>query len=158
MEGLQAELPQEAAQASAWIADSGRHLCPFGDDAIGLGLRENPGASVNEPSNCAGIRERRYWRLGFPARGLLTVPDSGEKKPFLPCYARESRSVGTDGRRFPRSAAPALPTVPVSGAAQRSLYRRSPIPAPTHDTPSPRKTTQTHRWRIGRPLSPAGAL
>lgn len=26
------------------------------------------------------------------------------------------------------------------------------------DTPSPRKTTQSHRWRIGRPPSPAGAL
>ena len=60
---------------------------------------------------------------------MPTVPDSGEKKPFLPRSARESGSVGTDGRGFRRSSTATLPTVPVSRAAQRSFYRRSPIPA-----------------------------
>lgn len=148
MEGLQAELPQEAAQASAWVADGGRHLCPFGDDAIDLGLRENPGASVNEPSGCAGIRERRYRR----SRILVKRSPS--------CHVvRGNWGVS-------------VPTVGDSGAARRPPYRRSRFlarrgarftdtprfPRSTHGTPSPRKTTQTHRWRIGRPPFPAGAL
>ena len=45
------------------------------------------------------------------------LPDSGEKKPFLPPPARESRSVSTDGRRFWRSAGTALLTLPISRAA-----------------------------------------
>ena len=91
------------------------------------GLRENPGASVNEPLNRAGIRERRYRRSGNPAQGLPTVPASGEKRPFLPRPARERASVGTDGRRircgatdaprFRRSTALVLPTLPDSRAA-----------------------------------------
>ena len=93
------------------------------------GPARKPGASVNEPLNRAGIRERRYRRSGNPAQGLPTVPDSGEKKPFLPHSARERASVGTDGRRFERRAAPALPTVPVSRAARRPFYRLSRIPA-----------------------------
>ena len=93
------------------------------------GLRGNWRPSVNEPSGRAGIRERRYRRSGNPAQGLPTVPDSGEKKPFLPRSAWERASVGTDGRRFERRAAPALPTVPVSRAARRPFYRRSRIPA-----------------------------
>ena len=54
---------------------------------------------------CAGIGE---WRC--------------EKKPFLPRFARELASVGTDGRRFWRGTVPALPTVPDFGAARRWFY------------------------------------
>ena len=52
------------------------------------------------------------------------LPVSVEKKPFSPPTARESRSVGTDGRRFWRNPAPALPTVGESRAARRPPYRR----------------------------------
>lgn len=38
--------------------------------------------------------------------------------------ARESGTVGTDGRRFWRSAPRALPTVPDFGAARHRFYRR----------------------------------
>ena len=105
MKGLQAELPQEAAQASAWVADGGRHLCPFGDDAIDLGLRENPGASVNEPSDCAEIRERRYRR----SRILVKRDPS--------CHVPRG-----NGRA-------SVLTVGNSGAARRWFYRRSRFPA-----------------------------
>lgn len=149
MEGLQAELPQEAAQASAWVADGGRHLCPFGDAAIDLGLRENPGASVNEPSDCAGIRERRYRR----SRILVKRSPS--------CHVvRGNWGVS-------------VPTVGESGAARRPPYRRSRFlaqrgvcltdtlrfPHP-HTVPPPheKQPKKNHRWRIGRPSSPAGAL
>lgn len=148
MEGLQAELPQEAAQASAWVADGGRHLCPFGDDAIDLGLRENPGASVNEPSDCTGIRERRYRR----SRILV------------------KRSPSCHGLRGNWGVS--VPTLSDSRAARRLPYRRSRFPAQRgarftdtprfphpHTAPPPHeKQLKTHRWRIGRPPFPTGAL
>jgi len=59
---------------------------------------------------------------GNPGASVPAAPVFGEKKPFLPRSARESTSVGTDGRRFWRSVAPALPTVPVFGAAIYLLF------------------------------------
>lgn len=79
-----------------------RRVCfNLGNDSHGSGLRnrfEYKQMSGWAVGICAGIRERRYWRLSFPARRLPTVPVSGEKRPFLPRPARESRGVGTDGR------------------------------------------------------------
>ena len=160
MERLQTELPQEAAQTSTWVANGGWHLCPFGGDAIGLGLRENPGASVNEPSNCAKNRERRYRRSRFlvkrsPSCHVLrgnrgasvpTVGDSGAARRSLyrrsPIPARPGARF-TDAPRFPRGPAPALPTLPDSGAAHT-------IPPPHEKQPNP-----TAGGSVGHPPLPA---
>lgn len=59
---------------------------------------------------------------GKPGASVPTVPDFGEKRPFLPRSARESGDVSTDGRGFWRSAPRALPTVPDFGGAGRRFY------------------------------------
>lgn len=94
----------------------------------GAGLRDlrgNPGASVNEPLGCAGIRDRRYRQSrilvtrspschvlrGNRGASVPTVGDSGAALPAL--YRRSAilaqRDTGfTDGAGFSRSRLPAV--------------------------------------------------
>lgn len=92
-----------------------------------------------QPARESGsVGKRAFGLRGKPGASVLMLPVSGGKKPFLPRSARGLGSVGTDGRRIPRSAGPTLPTLPDSRATRRPLYRHSPFRAqPGSRTQSP---------------------
>jgi len=97
-------------------------------------IRARPAARAGIGS----VGKRAFGLRGKPEASVLILPVSGGKKPFLPRSARETGSVGTDGRRIPRSAGPTLPTLPDSRATRRPLYRHSPFRAqPGSRTQSP---------------------
>lgn len=129
-----------AAGRSARKNGERRYVCGFlvggrGEEARKWGsvgkpdgaLRRKPGASVIRAVLCAGMGERRYRRSAFLAQG--------------PSRMRGKPGRDTDGRRFPRSRARKLPTLPDSRAAGiHAATPRAPRHPPSHEK-SPGRTT-----------------